>query len=270
MKNLAKIFSAVAVLTILLATSCRSYVDVPYIQNSDSVDLSRSRTLYDAKIMPKDILTITVNCPEEPNAARIFNLVTQTNNPNNQGDNSLYSSGRLQNYLVDNEGTIDFPVLGRLKVGGMTVSQLEDYIAGRVTGTYLRNRPVVIVTMANYSITVLGEVTKPGTYTVTTGKVNIFEALSKAGDLTIWGQRQNVKLIREGADGQKSITVLNLNDANIINSPYYQLQQNDIIYVTPNKTKAKNSDIGTSTSLWFTSVSILISVASLLYNILSD
>lgn len=267
MKNFVKIFSVVACLTLLLATSCRSYVDVPYIQNSDSVDLTASRTLYDAKIMPKDILTITVNCPNEPKAAKIFNLITQTDNPNSQ-DGSLYNSGRLQNYLVDNDGTIDFPMLGRLKVMGMTKGELENYIADKVSPEYLKERPIVVVRMANYKISVLGEVAKPGTYSVSNGKVNIFEGLAMAGDLTIWGQRQNVKLIREASDGQKSITVLNLNDANIINSPYYQLQQNDVIYVTPNKTKAKNSDIGSSTSLWFTSVSILVSMASLLYNIL--
>ena len=89
-----------------------------------------------------------------------------------------------------------------------------------------------------------------------------------AGDLTIWGQRDQLKILRENAKGEKSIAYLNLNDANIINSPYYQLQQNDVVYVTPNKTKAKNSGVGTETSLWFTSTSILVSLVSLLYNIL--
>lgn len=268
MKILTKLLSAAACVAVLTVTGCRSYVDVPYLQNSDEVDLSASRQLYDAKIMPKDILTITVNCPEDANAARIFNLVTQTNDPTGRTTNQLYTSGSLQNYLVDNEGNIDFPMIGKLHIAGLTKTQLENLIADRVTGTYLKQRPIVVATLANYKVSVIGEVSKPGTYTASNGKINVFEALAAAGDLTIWGQRQNVKLIREAADGQKSIAVLNLNDANIINSPYYQLQQNDVIYVTPNKTKAKNSDIGSSTSLWFTSVSILVSMASLLYNIL--
>ena len=98
--------------------------------------------------------------------------------------------------------------------------------------------------------------------------VNIFEALALAKDLTIYGKRDAVKLIRENDKGEKEIVRLDLNDARIISSPYYYLQQNDIIYVEPNKAKAKNSDIGNSTSLWFTTVSIVISLASLMYNIL--
>ena len=105
-------------------------------------------------------------------------------------------------------------------------------------------------------------------FTVSNEKVNIFEALAMAGDLTIWGMRDNIKLIREDANGKREIISLNLNNAEIVTCPYYYLQQNDIIYVNPNKTKAKNSDIGQSTSLWFSATSILISIANLLINIL--
>ena len=97
---------------------------------------------------------------------------------------------------------------------------------------------------------------------------SILEALAQAGDLTIYGVRDRVKLIREDASGQKEIYVLNLNDAGIVNSPYYYLQQNDIVYVEPNKVKARNSSVGATTSLWFTATSIVISLASLLYNVL--
>ena len=127
--------------------------------------------------------------------------------------------------------------------------------------------PIVTVRMANYKISVLGEVAKPGTFTVSNEKVNVLEALAMAGDMTIWGIRDNVKLIREDAAGKREIISLNLNDADIVTSPHYYLQQNDILYVTPNKTKAKNSDIGQSTSLWFSATSILVSIASLLVTI---
>ena len=151
---------------------------------------------------------------------------------------------------------------------GMTKTELEDMIAHKIQGEHTRDLPLVNVQMSNFKVSVLGEVAKPGQYTTTTGKINIFEALAMAGDLTIWGQRDQLKILRENAKGEKSIAYLNLNDANIINSPYYQLQQNDVVYVTPNKTKAKNSGVGTETSLWFTSTSILVSLVSLLYNIL--
>lgn len=108
---------------------------------------------------------------------------------------------------------------------------------------------------------------KPGTFTVNNEKVNIFEALAMAGDLTVWGLRDNVKLIREDAKGKREIIELNLNNSEIVTCPYYYLQQNDILYVSPNKTKAKNSDIGQSTSLWFSATSILVSIASLLVTI---
>ena len=113
----------------------------------------------------------------------------------------------------------------------------------------------------------IGEVNKPSTFTIANEKVNVFEALAMAGDLTIYGLRNNVKLIREDQSGVKQIITLNLNDANVVLSPYYYLQQNDILYVTPNKAKAKTSDITASTSLWVSATSILVSVASLLVTI---
>ena len=128
--------------------------------------------------------------------------------------------------------------------------------------------PVVTVRMSNYKISVLGEVNKPGMFTVSNEKINILEALAQAGDLTIYGVRDKVKLIRESASGKKEIIRINLNDAEIINSPYYYLQQNDIVYVEPNKVKARNSTIGQSTTLWLSGTSILVSLASLIVNIL--
>ena len=128
--------------------------------------------------------------------------------------------------------------------------------------------PIVTVRMSSYSISVLGEVAKPGSYMVSREEINILEALAQAGDLTIYGQRKNVQLIREDSTGMKSVHYFDLTDANIINSPYYYLQQNDVVYVTPNKVKAQNSSVGSMTTLWFSATSILISLTSLLYNIL--
>ena len=221
--------------------------------------------LYDAKIMPKDLLTVTVNTTD-PEAAAPFNMTVQTAQ-NLATSRTSYSQPVLQQYLVDNEGCIDFPVLGTLKVGGLTKNEAEDMIREKLK-PYLKEVPIVTVRMSNYKISVLGEVARPGTFTVSNEKVNVLEALAMAGDLTIWGMRDNVKLVREDAAGKREIIELDLTNAEIITSPYYYLQQNDILYISPNKTKAKNSDVGQSTSLWFSATSILVSLASLLYNIL--
>ena len=128
-------------------------------------------------------------------------------------------------------------------------------------------KPIVTVKMASFTISVLGEVARPGQFSVETEKISILQALANAGDLTIYGKRENVLLVREDASGEKSVHRINLNDANLINSPYYYLQQNDALIVEPNKAKAQNSSIGQMTTLWFSGASILISVASLVVNI---
>ena len=254
-------------LAAVLLTACGSTKNVAYLKNSDLVNLSQSQYLYDARIMPKDVLSITVTTTN-PAAAAPFNLSVYSS-LSGSSNQSLYSNHVLQSYLVDNGGNIDFPVIGMLHVGGLTKGECEAMIHDKIK-PYMNEKenPVVTVRMANYKISVLGEVGRPGMYTVGNEKINILEALAQAGDLTIYGKRDCVKLIREDEHGSKQIYTLNLNDAGLITSPYYYLQQNDIVYVEPNKVKARNASIGQSTSLWLTSTSILISLTSLMYNIL--
>ena len=262
--NIRRILTLLSV-TVLLA-SCTSYKNVPYLQDPETVNQAvQNEPLYDARIMPKDLISITVNTTD-PQASAPFNLTTQT--PLNASITNINttSAPTLQQYLVDNDGQIDFPVLGRLKVGGLTKREAESMIRERLV-PYLKETPIVTVRMTNYKISVIGEVTRPGTFTVSNEKVNVLEALAMAGDMTVYGVRDNVKLIREDADGKREIITLNLNKADIVLSPYYYLKQNDIIYVTPNKTKAKNSDIGTTTSTMISATSILVSIASLIVNI---
>lgn len=260
--TLRKIFMLLAV---VLLASCTSYKSVPYLQNSNEINPDYATLQpYDARIMPKDLLTITVNTTD-PQAAAPFNLTTQT--PYNVAQSEyVTTTPSLQQYLVDNSGNINFPVLGSLHLGGLTKNQAEALITERL-GAYLKETPVVTVRMVNYKISVMGEVAHPGTFTVSNEKINVLEALAMAGDLTIYGIRDNVKLIREDEQGRRNIYTLNLNDANLILSPYYYMQQNDILYVTPNKEKAKNSDIGNSTTLWVSATSIMVSIASLIVNI---
>ena len=242
---------ALLVLLALVLASCSAYKQVPYLQASEYLDTSgQNPPLYDARIMPKDLLTITVNTTD-PETAAPFNLIVATT-LSNQNKN-LTNQPVLQQYLVDNKGNIDFPVLGILHIGMVYPAALLAL--------------AVNVRMANYKISVMGEVTNPGSFVISNEKVNLFEALAMAGDMTIYGQRDNVKLIREDAQGHREIIPLNLNDASIILSPYYYLQQNDVIYVTPNKTKAKNAGISNSTTIWFSVVGTLVSLASLIVTI---
>ena len=265
MKKLNLIFTVS--LLVALFTSCGSVKNIAYLQNSDSISLDRSQYLYDAKIMPKDEITITVNTTD-PEASLPFNLLMQ--NAYQQGRTlSSGAGGTLMPYLVDNEGCINFPVVGRLHVAGLTKRQCERMIQEKIKPFLsAAENPIVTVRMSSYSISVLGEVAKPGSYLVSREEINIFEALAQAGDLTIYGVRDRVKLIRKDPSGKKEIHTLNLNDADIVNSPYYYLQQNDVVYVEPNKVKAQNSSVGSMTTLWFSATSILISLTSLMYNIL--
>lgn len=243
-------------LTATLFAGCMSTKKVAYFQNKDSVNVVLSRQLYDAKIMPKDILQIQV-FTTNPEAAAPFNLIQTETSSQSVSQNSVSS------YLVDNNGDIVFPVIGRIHLGGMTKNEAEAYIKGLIK-PYLSEseNPVIHVRMVNYKYAVIGEVNSPGMFTTMNEKINIIEALAQAGDLTLYGERDKIFLLRENSDGQKEYHRLNLNDANIISSPYYYLQQNDIVYVEPNKAKAKSAYFTTATSMWFTLTSMLMSVAT--------
>ena len=267
MKKNVLSFSIFALMILMLA-SCASSKKVAYFQNAVDGVVERSEGLYDAKIMPKDILTITVSTTN-PEAATPFNL-TISNTLNATGQ--MYSgSGVPQTYLVDNNGEIEYPVVGNIKVAGLTKNECQELVKSKIKAFLAEDEnPIVTVRMSSYRVTIIGEVRSPGVIPVGTEKMSILEALASAGDLTIYGKRDNVMLIREEANGQKTVHRLNLNDANIISSPYYYLQQNDIVYVEPNGVQAKNSAIGSSTTIWFSFVGIVTSVASLLVNILRN
>ena len=263
MKRFLYFISIVSI--VLTLASCNASKKVAYIQGAGEDDMSeymQSTPLYDAKIMPKDLLTITVSATD-PEAVKPFNLTV----PSMTTGTSTYSQPSLQAYLVDNNGQINFPVIGLITLSGLTKSEAEQKVTGLLS-KYLKEQPVVTVKFVNYKISVIGEVARPNTFTIVNEKVNIFEALAMAGDMTIWGKRQNVKIIREDVSGNKKVVVLNLNDPSVIYSPFYYLQQNDVVYVEPNETKAKNSEIGSATSLWLSGTSILISIATLLINVL--
>ena len=248
--NFAMLLSVVVAMSV---ASCTSYKKVPYLQNSRDLDAQQLQaTVYEPVIQPNDLLNIVVNSGQDEKVAIAYNLPVQSD---------------MQAYIVNAKGCVNVPNVGEVSLAGLTISQAEEAVLDKVKGAFAVP-PVVIVRFADYKISVLGEVAAPGTYNVANGKVNVFQALALARDMTIHGLRENVKVIREGADGKTIVGELDLTDASVISSPFYQLQQNDIVYVTPNKAKAKGSDVGSTTSLWFSATSILVSLTSLLYNIL--
>lgn len=245
-----------AIVAVVMLSSCSTIKNFTYLQNIDETDLSPSKGLYNARIMPNDELTIIVNTTDK-DVAQQFNLYTT-----NQ------AGGGMQNmriaYLVENDGTINFPVVGKIHVQGLTRAECQIKIANKIK-EFLADgeEPIVLVRMSGYHVTLLGEVRSPGVKQVDQEKISIIDALAQAGDLTEYGKRNNILIIREDKYGEKSTVRLNLNDANIINSPYYYLQQNDVVYVEPVKAKARNSAISSNVSLWITLTSSLLSLTSL-------
>ena len=246
-------------LIIVFLSSCGSIKNYAYLQDIDSVELSKTNFLYDARIMPKDILTISVTAVNQE-AANPFNKHT-----NNNYYGSVGVSQSMYGYLVDNNGDIEFPVIGLVHVVGLTKGECEKMILDKIRPYFSENEnPLVTVRMASYSITVIGEVGHPGVIQVSREKVNIFEALAQAGDITVYGIRDHVKLIREDALGRKEVHDLNLAEAEILNNPYFYLQQNDIVYVEPHKVKAQNAYRSIYTNFWLSIPSTLVSLTAII------
>lgn len=260
-----------AILTVLIFSSCTAYKKIPYIENASSIDqseLTKTALNYEAKVMPNDILLITVNTPT-PEASKDFNLPTIPQSSQSiiptDVNTSSEGTGSLQNYIVDKNGCINFPILGKIKVGGLTKEQVENTIQNAVYPTYSKEKPIVTMRFLNYRVTVLGEVTKPGIYTSESARMTIFDAIASAEDLTIYGKRDKVLLIRTDENGEKHIFPVNLQDKNLLlNNNVYYLQQNDLVYVEPNKTKGNNSQIGSLESLTLSGVSLLVSIISII------
>ena len=263
------------ILFFLLLTSCAHYKDIPYFQNAKEFDGSKSAMLDDMTIKPKDQLVIFVYSANDKEAVMPFNRRRRSALDNASSSTggitmNLYST-QVSDYLVENDGCIEFPILGRIKLAGLTVEQANKTIHDLVIPYLNKDADCVVNTyIRNFEVTVMGEVKKPNTFTVSRNKMTILEALAQAGDMTIYGKRDNVKLLREVADGTYEVHELDMRDANIINSPYYYLQQRDVVYVEPNEAMAQDAEIGTTTRLWVRGTSITVSLGSLLYRILRN
>lgn len=261
-----------AIVAIVFFCSCAHYKDVAYFQNSEEFDGSKGARLYDLKIKPKDRLSIFVTSTN-PEACEQFRLIIPPSAEDAKDEKghirvNTNQYGRSY-YQVDNEGMINFPVIGKVSVEGKTIQQINQTIEECIAPYFQKDADYQVNTyIQNFQISVLGEVKNPNTFTITKNECNVLEALAMAGDMTIYGKRDNVKILRELADGTYEVHELDMRDANILNSPYYYLEQRDIVYVEPNEAMAQNSKIGQTTQLWVRGASITISLGSLLYMVL--
>ena len=239
--------------------SCGTQTDVVYFQNVDEIGVSKSINNYKPIIRSDDMLTITVSALDQ-DAARPFNIATFSFSNSNE----VQGREKQETYLVDSNGNIDFPVLGKIKLSGLSRIQATDLIKDMLT-EYIKN-PIVNIRTVNFKVTVLGEVARPGSYTVPNERITLIEALGLAGDMTIQGERKNVLVIRE-TDNKTTYNRVNLTTEEVFNSPVYYLIQNDVVYVEPNEGRINSSSVSARTSENLRIISTLVTVAALVISL---
>lgn len=269
-KNL--IVLGASLLIMAMMSACKAPKNVTYFQDAVSETLVLPST-GDIKIEPNDKLSIYVKTMD-PSLSALFNLPAISDR---LGDGMSFSSPRgnmsspvsangVVKYTVTPQGTIDFPVLGEIKVAGMTRAELSGFIKGELMGRELAKDPVVSVEFVNMGVSVLGEVNSPGQYEINQDRISIVEAISMAGDLNIMGQRENVAVVREVDGVLKTYRVDLTNLKDLSQSPVYYLKQGDIVYVEPNDMRKRqtttNGNNVLSTSFWISVASLLTSVVT--------
>ena len=254
--NIWKLFFAFGMLSL---TACVSPKKVVYLQDEEGVALNEEVATFEPTIQVGDLLRIFVGGPEAK-AVIPFNLYET---PINTGAGSFNANGTIIPYLVDADGQIDFPQLGKLKVAGKTTKELNKEL-NETLSQYIQ-KPTINIRIENFKVTVLGEVKQPGTYTITNERVTILEALGMAGDLDYQGKRKDVTLVRE-VDGKRTVAEIDLTSRDLFNSPYYYMAQNDVLYVAPNNTKVNSSGAGPTTTILISSLSLLISFFAVFIN----
>ncbi|MDH7913967.1 polysaccharide biosynthesis/export family protein [Winogradskyella sp. SYSU M77433] len=247
----------ISLISIALATSCASRKNIVYFQDELLKDGLETSTPEQLIYKTDDLLTINVSAFVQETVAP-FNLTVASSNALNT--TNVQGNIQLQTYLIDYEGNIEFPVLGKIKVAGLTRTELTKYLTDRIS-EYAKD-PIVNVRLANFTITVLGEVSNPGTFTIQKERITLVEALGLASDLTIFGKRQNVKLIRE-VNGVKKFAEFDLTSVNTVNSPAYYLQQNDVIYVEPNRAKVRSSTFNQNNSVLISAIGTLTTILAI-------
>jgi polysaccharide export outer membrane protein len=244
---------------VLFLFSCASKKDIVYYQGIDGAAPQGKSNSYEIKMQPDDLLMIIVSA-EDPEIAMPFNL--KSISIQNPGKLDVTTGQQtMQLYLVDANGFIEFPVLGKLKVSGLTRSEVLKMLQDKIS-VYIKN-PMINLRIMNFKVSVQGEVNLPGTYNVASERITLIEALTMAKDLTIYGKRNNILIIRE-IDGVKSYNRVDITKADFINSPFYYLAQNDVVYVEPNKNKINGAAIGPNTGVIISISSLLITLITLI------
>jgi polysaccharide export outer membrane protein len=244
-------------LFIIFFSSCVSKKEIVYFQN-DKIDQEKVSNSYKTIIKPDDLLQITITALDIE-AVRPFNLAAVTYA---SSSNSAIGVAQQQTYLVDTNGEIEFPVLGKLKIGGLSRNETIDLLKSKLSPDYIKE-PNVNISIANYKISILGDIQRPGSYNIPNERITILDALALAGDINISGLRNNVLIIRE-ENGKKVQYRIDLRSNKILTSPVYYLQQNDVVYVEPNYSRIQSASANSSTSLFISITGLIITIVSLL------
>lgn len=253
--RIMKFINFVAVSAVIILASCSTPKDITYFQDVQAGSEIHVSQPYQVKVQPGDKLRIIVSTQDE-RLTNMFNLSSSSTNT---------TQGGAIGYTVDSKGTIDFPVIGEIRVAGMNREQIAAEIKGLLQSRDLIKEPVVVVDYLNLGVTVLGNVSSPGHFSITNDRYTILEAIADAGDLAITGERTNVKIIRQEV-GKQTVYEVNLNDAaSLYSSPAFFLQQNDVVYVTPNNKAKREATTNGNTPLtygfWMSLASFLMSTA---------
>ncbi len=255
-------------MAVVLSSCSSSRNKIVYIQGAEEIGTFQNSNSYALTIQPDDKLTIIVSC-KEPELAAPFNMQLTQRAFTTQGTVSFSQyGGTPQIFWVDLEGNIQYPTIGKLKVVGMNRYELQDYLQNYLVSNGYIQDPIVTVDFYNAHYSVLGEVTNAGQFAMTSDRVTLFDAIALARDLTIYGERDKVRVIRE-ENGVRTVVSLDLKDPKIIESPYFYVHHNDVIYVEPNKTKASNREVSTLYTFGISIVSLLATLTTLTVNILN-
>ena len=262
-KSFIIIFSFV----LFFLSSCTSKKKLDYLQNIESVALEASMKNAKSTIQPNDQLVIMVTA-KDMDVVKPFNQnfssgqILQYSLPSNNAPAQSQTSASGPTYVVDSQGNIEFPVIGKINTENKTTEELRDILKKEIS-KYVVN-PQVSVRNTNYKITVLGEVNRPGTYNIPDAQTTLLEVLGLAGDLSIYGNREDILVLRN-IDGTMTKERIDLTKADFINSPYFYLKQNDVIVVSPNDTKQKSSRLDPNAGIYISVASIVVTILALIF-----
>lgn len=260
------IFSAICLMAVIagMATSCRAKHDLTLFDDLSTKSSGQLPALnYANRIEPENELIITVSS-ESPEATADFNKPLV--NPATPGDAETVSSPKLATYEVDSKGFIDFPRLGKIHAAGLTTEELRDSLTARISD-YVKD-PLVTVTLTGYRIVVMGEVARPQTLTTRAQRFSILDALAECGDLSEYGRRDNIMVLRRAANGNIDYAHLNLQKSDVVSSPYFWLRNNDVVIVSPNDIKQDNSKYNLHNGYRLSVISTVVGAASVIASLI--